>query len=295
MTYILYHNDCETTRVSLDEILPKRNRTAIIERMRWIDERLYWVGRFRRSVYAERFGLSINQITSDFSLYEQLSSSPLRDEDRWILPTIPYTPVFDGERNLDSWISSEPSRTRVISWDEDIVPSKWLDMDILQAVLNSSETATPLLVSYASMSSGEEKKRVLCPHAIVRAGGRYHVRAWDDLRSRFADFVIGRMSNPELRPKETWVSSKADNAWNENVDVHIGPHPDLDEFQRGIVCDEWGIEDSATILQSRRALLLYFLDSLQLLDAVKAGHGCGSKMRGICCLNSQSLAAALED
>ncbi len=274
-----------------------RNGPAIVARLRWIDDRLYWTGWFRKNVYGARFKLSANQISTDISLYNDLATAPISSSDdgrRFERPD-GFVPVFNDERRLDSWLSCEEADLRPIGWDEDVAPSRWLDRDVASVLMRGSETMTPVRITYSSMTTGEVSERLICPHSLIRATGRYHVRAWDEQKFRFADFVIGRITSPALCPEETWVNSKADEAWHEHVDVHIGPHPDLDETRRDIVCAEWRMVSESAALKTRRALLSYFLDGLQLLDAVRGGHGIGPISGGICCLNARSLLAALAD
>ena len=78
------------------------------------------------------------------------------------------------------------------------------------------------------MSSGESE-RVIVPFALVDTGLRWHVRAFDQERSRFADFVLTRLTSVRATAEPIPANQRleADIQWNRQIQLEIVPHPGL--------------------------------------------------------------------
>jgi len=120
-----------------------------------------------------------------------------------------------------------------------------------------------------SMTSAESSDRTVCPHALVEASGRYHVRAFDFARKRFIDFSLSRVLSSTPLVDDAAVPSKLDDDWHAMIDVGFVPHPRLSPAQRLTIAREFGMDDGMTIVRVRRALLFYLLDEMRMLGAVR--------------------------
>src|ERR1700722_2756912 len=122
---------------------------------------------------------------------------------------------------------------------------------------------------YQSMTSAESSDRTVCPHALVKASGRYHVRAFDFSRKRFVDFSLSRVLSSTPLADDPSVPSRLDDDWYAMIDVEFEPHPRLSSTQRMTTAREFGMHDGKKIIAVRRALLFYLLDEMRLLSAVR--------------------------
>jgi hypothetical protein len=117
----------------------------------------------------------------------------------------------------------------------------------------------------------ESSDRIVCPHALVRASGRYHVRAFDFARKKFIDFSLSRVPSSTQMLDDTPVPSTLDDDWHATVDVDIVPHPRLSPTPRLTVCREFGMASGTIVITVRRAMLFYLLDKMRVLSAVRHG------------------------
>ncbi len=71
------------------------------------------------------------------------------------------------------------------------------------------------------MTSAESSDRTVCPHALVKASGRYHVRAFDFSRKRFIDFSLSRVLSSTPLADDPSVPSRLDDDWYAMIDVEL--------------------------------------------------------------------------
>ena len=104
---------------------------------------------------------------------------------------------------------------------------------------------------------------------MVKASGRYHVRAFDFSRKRFIDFSLSRVLSSDLLPDHAPVPSTLDDDWHRTVEVEFVPHPRLSPTQRATIVREYGMQHGLSVASVRRAMLFYLLDEMRLLKAVR--------------------------
>ncbi|AWU95608.1 WYL domain-containing protein (plasmid) [Azospirillum ramasamyi] len=276
---------------SVDDLKGVRNGAAIIRRLRWIDDRLYWHGSFRRSDMVTRFSLSPQQASADISQYQQIvpANAVLDPSTKGYVRAEGFQPLF--LKDAFAWMRQgrETGDLSVLPCESVPIPARRADAEIMMALIGSYETRTALSIRYQSLTSAEPSQRVICPHHIVDHGPRVHVRAWDDRRRIFTDFVVGRILSAEPEPSYPWVDQIADTLWHETVTVRLAPHPGLSATQRAVVEREHCMHDGEVAVPVRKAMVLYFLDGLGLLDAVREGDGTPDATRGVRCLDAAAL------
>jgi hypothetical protein len=106
-------------------------------------------------------------------------------------------------------------------------------------------------------------RRIIEPHSFAYDGFRWHARAFDRETGQFRDFVLGRLSKPELRG-EAQSRPKDDVDWHTFVALVIAPHPGLTPGQARAIAIDYGIHGTSASLRVRRALLFYALRRLGL-------------------------------
>lgn len=134
--------------------------------------------------------------------------------------------------------------------------------EIRSACLNRSGVD----VRYASMTHPEGTKRTIYPHAIVRAGRRWHVRAWCELRKEYRDFAFGRIREATLTNKKPG-RLVADAEWTKLINLDLSTHRNLDEKQTRVVCDEYFDGKPNKVIQCRACLASYLLQDLRVATA----------------------------
>lgn len=117
---------------------------------------------------------------------------------------------------------------------------------------------------YMSMSRPLKHRRTVEPHSIVRAGRRWHVRAYCLERGDYRDFVLGRMSDVSLSDEPCSHAIGSDSRWNSTVKVRIVAHPSLNGAQQQVVRQEYFSGTSARVTTCRGPLVPYLIQELQV-------------------------------
>ena len=108
--------------------------------------------------------------------------------------------------------------------------------------------------------------RDICPHSIIFASNRYHVRAYCHLSGHFLDLVISRIDNFRAS-QEPWVPSSQDGEWNEYADIvftvnHSLPRPSVVAIRM-----DYGLKESENLtVTCRKALAFYVRRELLAVD-----------------------------
>jgi WYL domain len=212
------------------EELPKTQR----ERLAYIEVKAFFCGELTRQDIERRFGVKPAASTRDLAAYRRLAPSNLVYDPslRKYLPTSVFSPIFEqsAERAL-MWFRSgvgdglDVSGRRVIpceSAGELVSP----DIQTLGAITRAITAGELVEVRYLSLSSGPSKKR-LAPLALADTGMRWHLRAFDQDKKRFADFVLTRIidAKPLNEPIPEDERLESDAQWARIVELNLVPHP----------------------------------------------------------------------
>lgn len=256
-----------------------------------MEDRLFWRGEVKRSELVERFGISEAQASKDIAEYQSLSGQNLRYDTavRRFFANEDFKPLFP--KSAIDWLKQEQSAEgpEHIPIEEVVHPARRLSTDIVRQIISASKSKQALRISYQSMSSPTSKSRVVCPHHVVGTYARLHLRAWDDESKQFRDFLISRIKSAEIDRNSPWVDAAADREWHDYVEVIIVPHPSLSNSQKKTVEDEYGMRQGELRSEVRQALLLYYLDQLGLVEAIRTTGGVPDSSRSIACLNADAV------
>lgn len=252
-------------------------RWSIERRLAYVEQRLFWLGAINRTDLIRRYGVSTSQASADINRYLALNprgvsydkSAKCYVADDRFRPRLgpPDSARLLGElRLIDAGILSveESLLGTTPPFDATPLPQRPVDPLVLRALWRSVASGKVLEVVYQSMSRPEPGRRRLEPHALAHDGFRWHARAFDEETGSFRDFVLGRMAEPAVA-ESAKRSAQEDTAWNEWIELHIAPHPDLTPAQSKAIRLDYGIDESSfSVLRVRRALLYYALRQLGL-------------------------------
>jgi hypothetical protein len=262
---------------SIDEVASTRNGPGVLQRLKWLDDRLRWAGTFRRSDYSAKHSISDAQASADIAIYVGNSSTaPLLDRrlGKYVAPA-EFQPLFNSnDTRLTSWLSDH----QISFEDVSAVPEAAPDPLVMRSILSGVETNTPVQIIYQSMTSDNSSERTICPHAFVRASRRLYVRAWDDKRRRFADFVVLRIMASALIEGAPWIPAELDDEWNRMAEIVLVPNPALSPPQATTVAAEYKMENGRLVIRTRAALVIYLVVELGLLDVVRTGRATKGKL-----------------
>lgn len=236
-----------------------------VERLSFIEARLFFLGELRRGDIAERFSRASIQASRDLALYKELAPDNLvyDFQAKRYLPGKKFTLIFTHTpERVMYWLRSglgdglpHPQGLPTAAVESLSLPR----LGELAVVTRAIYRKQVLELAYVSLSSGKTNRQI-APHALIDNGQRWHVRAYDRANARFADFVITRISKAtvldggELAAHER---AEADEQWNRIVELRLIPHPMLPH--KGAVEADYGMRSGSLLVKCRAAVAGYAL------------------------------------
>lgn len=245
-------------------------------RFKFIDYRLRWEGRLRRTDLTEFFNISLPQASADLAKYDEAAPENLE----YNLSQKCYVrgPEFKaryGRSSPQMYLSElaalstgilERSAT-FLGWTPPVglapAPVRTFDGDVLAALLGAIREQLSMEVEYQSMDPAAHSTREISPTALAYDGTRWHVRAYCHFESRFRDFVLGRLLSAKAKEKSPWTENQ-DQAWNTLVMLHVAPASEMNDTARKAVELEFGMLNGQLRIEVRQALLFHTLRRLRL-------------------------------
>lgn len=239
-----------------------------IQRLRFIESRLFWSGNLTSKDLTETFNIHRSVASRDFGAYQKLAPRNMlydRSEHCFVAGRH-FLPVF-GSPTLDRLVAHSvledqfPGEEHVFHWLPQI--HRRIDPAVARNVVECVRSERDLLIVYHSMNDPKGQERWVSPTALVSDGRRWHMRAFCHTRNNYRDFVLGRITAADrTRPRDSELP--ADEDWEEIVPIHIIPHPSLSEAQKALVKIDYKMDETGFIMNCRQALLLYALVGMDL-------------------------------
>lgn len=251
-------------------------RWGVEQKLHFIEFRLFWEGHVNRSDLIEKFGVSPNQASGDLNRYIALAPDNMvyDKSGKTYVRSPAFKPLFltpDASQYLsqvrsiaegviapeDAWIGNLPAFHAVPA------PARGIDPVVLRSIVTAIRRQEAIQVLYQSMSAPDPEWRWIAPHALAFDGFRWHARSFCEKSGEYRDFVISRI----IETGQTRAAKKqavSDAAWEEVVELEVGPHPDLSPNQRRVIELDYGMVNGSVTIPVRRALLYYALKRLGL-------------------------------
>jgi hypothetical protein len=253
-------NESHSISTMLESVPPSQ-----VERLAFIEARLFFLGELRRADLAMRFSQASIQASRDLALYKELAPENLAYDfqAKTYLPGEKFRLIFSRTpERVMYWLKSGlgdglPHPQGLPTAD---VGSLGLPrLSELAVVTRAIYRKQVLGMTYVSLSSGKTDREIV-PHALVDNGQRWHVRAYDRSNARFADFVVTRISGAQVLESgkvAVHEQPEADEQWNRPVELRLIPHPRL--THKGAIEADYGMRSGALIVSCRAAVAGYAL------------------------------------
>lgn len=246
-------------------------RWGLQRRLEFIDFRLFWDGRFNRRDLSETFGISPQQASADIAQYSARAPKNLVYDpaQKTYLRTSTYEPVLlhaSSERYLVQLIAIENRwMRREDTWFDNPPPienvsllRKRTDARILLHILDAIKQRGRLAIEYASITGSPEPKRVVAPHALFYAIGRWYVRAWSTEHRDFRDYNLFRIARAAEIIGGT-IDPALDFEWMHEIDLVLVPNPELTANKRAAIEGEFGMNEGRLVVTKRLSLTFYLM------------------------------------
>ena len=264
------------------------------ERLFYIEVKAFFCGDLTRTDIERRFGVRPAASARDLASYKRLApynlvyNAALRN----YTPTERFDPLFEhsAERVL-AWfrdgfgdsLDLKIQRTVPCEAASDLVKP---DLETLAVLTRAIAGRKQVKVSYLSLTSGASSK-TLSPLALADTGQRWHLRAYDCERERFADFSITRIVKAKPVDVDIPLNQRieADVQWARVVHLELVPHPGV-EHPEAIEAD-YQMTDGVLALDMRAPLVGYALRRWAVDCTPK--HGLDPKQHHLYLKNPQTL------
>lgn len=118
-------------------------------------------------------------------------------------------------------------------------------------------------ITYRSMREPAPHIRTLSPHNLVRAGRRWHVRAYCSESKGFRDYALRRIVSAKSLHLPAERKQEEDEAWMTKIPVRLIAHPLLDVEQQELIRFEYFNKTAARVDTCRGALVAYFVQDIR--------------------------------
>lgn len=240
---------------------------AQVERLFFIDFRLYFLGELSRHDVRTRFGTGSAGATRDIALYRELAPKNLVfDGGRKTYLTSPdFRPLFEHTSLKALRAISEGIAESFADTGAELLPCEApLPLNVprpgvLAPICRAIHRKHLVRVTYTSMSSGQTS-RELIPHALVDTGLRWHVRSFDRKTKTFRDFVLSRMSDVQVLSASDILETETpryDVQWSRIIELELIPHPA--QPRANVIAIDYGMSDGTLKVRARAATVGYLL------------------------------------
>lgn len=209
-----------------------------LERLNFIEFRLFFAGQIGRADLTNRFGISDAAATRDLALYrKEVPENISYDQSNKI-----YYASENFERRYLKDIEAKRLLLAIVHGIGDdlaaplqqVIPFELPvrlhapNIESFAIISRAIFSRCPIQLSYISESG--QSDRIIVPFSFAGNGLRWHVRAYDRKKGIFCDFVVNRITkaivlkNEPILPHET---KDNDIQWNRIVELELVPHPDL--------------------------------------------------------------------
>lgn len=246
-------------------------------RYRLIEILAFWEGRVVSTQIAKAFGIGRQQAQKVLSQYrEWVPDNLVYDASlKGFLPTENFRPLvtagkveeylhlLGSYRELDSpftGLGLGAADTESLP-----MPSREASPHVVRALVAATREGQRLEVSYASFNNPQGEDRIIVPHTLVFAAGRWHVRAFCEKHRAFRDFVLTRFRSvpePAGPMLDAEHAGEADADWQTYVDVRLIPDRRLTPQEREMLMVDYAMTEGELVLHCRGPLVLYALRQL---------------------------------
>ncbi len=251
----------------MDNPALKNFNQAQLERLAFIDFRLFFLGSIGRPHICDRFGVVSIVATRDLTAYRDAAPENTRFDGRRkvYIPAEDFKPLFnhDPERVLSAlskgFGEGIGKATSGFLTCESPVRLNLPSLTVLSVITRAIHQHGAVRLVYHSLKRGTSKREIV-PFALVDSGQRWHVRCFDRKSKEFRDLVLTRIEKPSLIEGgeiSDHEQAEKDFQWGRMVEMELVPHPN--HPHPDLVAKDYGLKDGRIIVPARAAITGYVL------------------------------------
>lgn len=180
-------------------------------------------------------------------------------------PTHRFNALF-SDLSVSEYLRVRPGDSSVVMEDSSQDMTQ-IDPKLFRSLFKAIKSKEAASVIYHSMTNPEGVERTIHPLAFAFAGKRWHLRAYDELKSDHRDFNLARISS--ITQSTKMIDTPRDDKWETFVETRIRAHPDLTTAQQKVIRDEFFNGAALRVIKARSALKHYVLRDLEVAVDIK--------------------------
>lgn len=242
-----------------------------------------WEGRLTSNHLQNAFSIGRSKASKIMNSYVQLTKNNLIQctQQKGYIPSDTFTPKYSlGEVHeyLTLLHSGSLLNTQVYGLTAGDAPidivqplTRPVSPNVVRVILTAIRDRKRIIVNYRSLDNPEGTERMIAPHSLVFADGRWHIRAFCENSRKFKDFVLHRFATePEIDDHLDQIeqaSPKNDHEWNTELEMVVIPNPALSPEQQQLVADDYDMGPNNYLkIRVKASLLKYMMVSLHIVD-----------------------------
>lgn len=242
------------------------------QRLRFIEVTAYFAGSIRNQDLAQAFDVSSPMATKDLRLYRDMAPGNLvmdtmiqgyraADAFRPVVTDLDPAAALNALAvlNMPGFESLRGVAPGGVAAEHLELPARLPPREVVAVVARAIREKAPIEVQYFSVTESTPSiTRVIEPRTMVHDGLRWHVRAYDVDKARFADFALARIEGAR-RIGGLRTGPALDPDWEGMITVELMPHPALGQRARKAVEMDFAMGAEGLHVPVRRALAGYLL------------------------------------
>ncbi len=254
----------------MEKNIPQQ-RYYFIELMAW------WEGGINAPKLEQQFSQSRQQSSADINQYKDLAPNNLIYDasQKLYLPTKLFKPLFISESADDYffWFHTKQLIAPSVGTNSEIlsIPPRKISAEVVRKLVAAIRQNKRVDVNYVSLNAPNHYGRIIAPHSFIKAGNRWHLRAWCEKSQSFRDFVLSRFCGiPDLMDHSDYAV-KDDADWNTLVTLILQPDQRLSPEKQAVLQSDYQMQNGQLTITTRGCLVQYLLREMQVSTKVLDG------------------------
>jgi len=239
---------------------------AKVQRYRLIEWLLLWERKLNISTLMEVFSISRVIASKDLNSYIKLHPKNISDyqnREKYYQPTHNFKPYYTTEDpdeyySISKQINKNNSCVNSTILCQIPIIKRHIFPGVVSAILNAIQEGNAVEIKYCSASFPKGRTRIIHPHRIISASGRYHVRAYCEERKNYRDFNLSRILENVCYVKKSIRNESDDAQWNKAITLILGINNRLPVEAGNLIANEFMIKSELKI-ETNAALINYLL------------------------------------
>lgn len=234
-------------------------------RLGFFEMMLFWQQHCSTKQMMTQFSLTRAQVGKDIARYREHYPSTLVSNKSPFTVAADFTPhcYQGGQIGYLHWLETGQFVAELPAAPDWLLATKLyrpqLNPRTLWPIVQALQSKQRVEVDYVSLNNPDSTGRIIQPHALVKTGQRYHLRAYCEKSKGFRDFVLTRFrGEPQLEGPATHFAQD-DIAFNTDVTLELIPDTRLTSEQQQVVAHDYQMTNNRLHITTKAALAHYVL------------------------------------